>query len=176
MTEHPDYSRGAGGAALGARLRRLSERIDRDATRIYSVRGIRFEQRWYGIINQIALNGPMTVGEIAAALRITHVSVSQARRSLEEAGFASSIRDVSDARRRPIALTALGRELVASLTHLWQAFNDTAAELNAESGDVVSLLDRLEDALDARSMFDRISDRIGQASDCESDMNIADAP
>ncbi len=160
MTDRPDYSRHAGGGALGARLRRLSERIDRDSTRIYAARGLQFEQRWFGIMNQIAINGPMTVGEIAAALRITHVSVSQARRSLEEAGLATSLRDKADARRRPIALTRRGKALAAELTPLWEAFNDTAAELNEESGDVVRLLDRLEEALDARSLFDRITDRI----------------
>ncbi len=157
----PDFSRGAGGAALGARLRRLSDRIDRDSTRIYAVRGTHFEQRWFGILNQVALHGPMTVGEIAAALRITHVSVSQARRSLEQAGLVESLSDAFDARRRPIALSEAGRALVAELTPLWRALDAVAEELNAESGDVVALLDRLEDALDARSLFDRVATRCG---------------
>jgi DNA-binding MarR family transcriptional regulator len=165
MTVRNDYSRSAGGAALGARLRRLSERLDRDSTRVYAARGLRFEQRWFGILNQIAINGPMTVGEIASALRITHASVSQARRSLEEAGLITALSDDADARRRPIALSAQGIELVTELTPLWQTFDQIATELNAESGDVVALLDRLEDALDARSLFDRIADRLGVLGD-----------
>lgn len=160
MTDRPDYSRAAGGAALGARLRRLSERLDRESTRIYSALGVPFEQRWYGILNQIVLNGPMTVGEIAASLRVTHVSVSQARRSLETAGFVQSLDDEADARRRPIALTPQGEALVAQLTPLWQALGDSAEELNAEAGDIVALLDRLDDALDGRSLFDRAIARI----------------
>ncbi|HEY0307829.1 MAG TPA: MarR family transcriptional regulator [Acidobacteriaceae bacterium] len=165
MTDRADYSRLSGGAALGARLRRLSERIDRDSTRVYAARGLQFEQRWFGIMNQIAIHGPMTVGEIAAALRITHVSVSQARRSLEEAGLATSLHDESDARRRPIALTRRGKVLIVELMPLWEAFNDTAAELNEESGNVVALLDRLEEALDTRSLFDRITERINRRTD-----------
>ena len=158
MTPRPDPSRDARGAALGARLRRLSERLDRDSTRLYAALGIRFEQRWFGTLNQILLNGPMTVGEIAAALGVTHVSVSQARRSLEAEGLVHSLADEKDARRRPLALTAHGAARVAELTPIWQALAESAEALNAEAGDVVALLDRLDAALDARALFDRAVD------------------
>ncbi len=155
MSEQPDYCRLAGGAALGARLRRLSERIDRESAQTYAAFGIEFEQRWFGILNQIMRNGPMTVGEIASALRLTHVSISQARRSLEAKGFVHSIPDGKDARRRPIALTPKGEALTSELAGLWQALGDSAAELNAEAGDLIPLLDRLDDALAERSLLDR---------------------
>jgi len=70
----------AGAAAIGARLRRLSERIDRDAGRLYAEAGIDFEQRWFGVINLLALLGPRTVGELASFLGVSHASVSQVRR------------------------------------------------------------------------------------------------
>ena len=155
-----DYSRGMGGQALGARLRRLSERIDRDGAAVYAARGVRFEQRWFGVVNQMILKGPTTVGEIAATMRITHVSVSQACRSLETAGVIASTPDPADARRRVLTLTARGQALVAELAPLWAAFNAAAAELNAEAGDAVAVLDRLDDALARRSMADRIADQI----------------
>jgi DNA-binding MarR family transcriptional regulator len=163
-----DYSRTAGGAALGARLRRLSDRFDRDTAQIYAARGLRFEQRWFGILNQVVLNGPMTVGEIAAALRITHVSVSQARRALEGAGLLEALSDEADARRRPLALTPNGEAFVASLAPLWKALSDSAEELNAEADDLVRLLDRLEDALDARTLFDRVAARVSLVAESKS--------
>jgi DNA-binding MarR family transcriptional regulator len=163
--QRPDYSRAAGGAALGARLRRLSERLDRDATRIYDVQGIRFEQRWFGVLNQLVLHGAMSVGELAQALRITHVSVSQASRSLTAAGLVRATTAPDDARRRSVRLTAKGRALVAKLAPLWSAFDAAAAELNAEAGDVVRVLDRLDDALARKSMFARIAERAGLAVD-----------
>lgn len=155
-----DYSRGKGGEALGARLRRLSERIDGDGTRIYAVRGVVFEQRWFGVLNQMILKGPTTVGEIAAAMRITHVSVSQSCRSLEKAGIIRSAPDPADARRRTLSLTPAGDALVERLTPLWAAFNAAAAELNDEAGNAVAALDRLDDALARKSIFDRISERL----------------
>lgn len=157
MDRASDYSRKMGGRALAARLRRVSERIDRDGTRTYAARGIAFEQSWYGILRQIVENGSRSVGEIASALQVSHVSVSKASRSLEKSGFVQSLTDDTDRRRRRIALTEEGRRLVDRLTPLWEAFNNAAGELNAEAGDVVRLLDRLDDALDARSMFERIA-------------------
>lgn len=156
-----DYSRRAGGAAIGARLRRLSERFDRETGRIYAAQGVDFEQRWYGILNQIVLNGPMTVGEIAAALRVTHVSVSQARRALEEAGLIKSFSDESDARKRRLELSKDGQVLVTQLAPLWQALNDSALELDAQVGGLVRMIDCVEDALEAHSLFDRVANRIG---------------
>ncbi|MCE3290632.1 MAG: transcriptional regulator [Caulobacter sp.] len=155
-----DYSRSKGGEALGARLRRLSEKIDYDGTRIYAAEGVAFEQRWYGVINQLTLNGAMSIGDLAAALRITHVSVSQTSRSLEKAGVVTSAPDPADARRRRLRLTAEGEALAARLAPLWQAFNRAAEALNAEAGGAVEVLDRLDDALARRSMFERIQDAL----------------
>lgn len=163
MDQASDYSREAGGAALGARLRRLSERIDRDATRLYGAQNIHFEQRWYGLLNQLVLNGPMSIGDLARALSITHVSVSQASRSLEASGIVASTPSTQDARRRELRLTPKGGALIAQLSPLWQALNGVAEELNAEAGDVVRLLDRLDDALAQKSLFDRVTDKIGVA-------------
>ncbi|WP_332765445.1 MarR family winged helix-turn-helix transcriptional regulator [Phenylobacterium sp.] len=151
-----DYTRGAGGAAIGARLRRVSEWIDGDATRVYAALGIDFEQRWFGVLNQLAQHGPASVGELASALRITHVSVSQTRQSLEKAGIVASEADPADARRRRLTLTEDGARLIERLTPLWRAFEEAALELNAEAGDVATALDRLDDALARKSLFDRI--------------------
>jgi DNA-binding MarR family transcriptional regulator len=164
IKQRPDYSRAAGGAALGARLRRLSERLDRDATRIYAQQGIRFEQRWFGVLNQLVVHGSMSIGRLAQALNITHVSVSQTSRSLAAAGIVSSVTAPADARRRSLRLTAKGAALVARLVPLWSAFDAAAREVNAEAGDVVRMLDRLDDALARKSMFARIAERTGLAT------------
>lgn len=149
--------KGGHGAAIGAQLRRLSERIDRDVGRVYAYLGVPFEQRWFGVLNQIVQNGPMTVGDLAAALRITHVSVSQSLRSLEAAGYVRALPDPEDARRRRQSLTPEGAALVDRLTPLWLAMNQEAEALNRESDDLAERLDRLDKALDGRSLFDRLT-------------------
>ncbi|UIJ44810.1 MarR family transcriptional regulator [Sphingomonas cannabina] len=153
-----DYVAEMGGAALGARLRRLSATIDADASRVYAARGVRFEQRWFGVINQLALVGPLGVRQLADALGITHASVSETRQSLERAGLIASEADPSDARRRVLTLSPSGKALVAQLRPLWAAFDDAARALDAEAGRVTEALARLEDALARKSLFERIAD------------------
>jgi DNA-binding MarR family transcriptional regulator len=152
-----DHIAELGGAALGARLRRLSAAIDADAARIYAARGIRFEQRWFGVINQLALAGPLSVRQLADLLGITHASVSETRQSLEVAGLIASQVDPSDGRRRVLTLSPSGEALVAQLQPLWDAFDEAARELDAEAGGVTEALARLEQALAQRSLHERIA-------------------
>ena len=115
--ELSNYTSRAGGAALGARLRRISERIDREAAQLYAELGVKFEQRWYGTLNLLDQFGSLTVGELAEALGISHVSVSQTRDSLHKAGFVETTADPEDARRRMLHLSKKGRALVNRLRY-----------------------------------------------------------
>jgi DNA-binding MarR family transcriptional regulator len=156
-----DYVRQSGGAALGARLRRLSERIDRDAGRLYAELGVRFEQRWFGVLNQLGLNGARSVGELAAALGVTHVAVSQVRQALVAEGLVAEARDPRDGRSRVLELTAEGQVLVRRLTPAWTALAAAAIDLNAEAQDALSALVRLEAALDRASILERARRALG---------------
>lgn len=152
-----DYIAEMGGAALGARLRRLSAAIDADAARVYAASGIRFEQRWFGVINQLVLAGPLSVRQLTDLLGITHASVSETRQSLESAGLIRSEADPGDGRRRVLTLSPSGKALVTQLQPLWGAFDGAARELDAEAGGVTEALARLEQALARRSLGERIA-------------------
>jgi DNA-binding MarR family transcriptional regulator len=151
-----DYTRKYGPAAIGARLRRLSESIDEDAARIYVDLGIDFQQRWVGILEQLHDRGAQPVGELAASLGIRHSSVSQTRRSLEEAGLVESQVDPQDGRSRLLRLSGSGKELVRRLQPLWKILNATSRELDAEAAHVIAALDRLDRALERLSRYDRV--------------------
>lgn len=156
-----DYTRKYGPAAIGARLRRLSESIDEDAGRIYIDQGIDFQQRWVGILEQLNERGAQAVGELAASLGIRHSSVSQTRRSLEEAGLVESQVDPQDARSRLLRLSTSGKELVRRLQPLWKILNATSLELDAEADHVIAALDRLDRALQRLSLYDRVRQKLG---------------
>jgi len=154
--EHHDYTRRQRAAALGGRLRRLSERIDREAMEVYSGLGLAFEQRWFGLVNLLDRYGPLSVGELAEALGITHASVSQSRASLARAGHVRARPDAEDARSRRLELTASGRRLAARLRPVWDAMERVARALDAEAGGVVRVLERLEQALAEQSLGERV--------------------
>ena len=155
-----DYTRKYGPAAIGARLRRLSESIDEDAGRIYVDLGIDFQQRWVGILEQLHNRGAQPVGELAASLGIRHSSVSQTRRSLEEAGLVESEADPQDGRSRLLRLSGSGKELVRRLQPLWKILNATSLELDQEADHVIAALDRLDRALERLSLYDRVRQKL----------------
>lgn len=157
-----DHTRSYGSAAIGARLRRLSESIDEDAGLIYAGLGIRFQQRWVGILEELSKHGSRTVGELAEALGIRHSSVSQTRRSLEEAGLLDSESDPDDTRRRQLSLSPEGRRLVRRLEPLWEVLNAISVELDREAGGVVAALDKLDRALARRSLHERVQGRLSE--------------
>jgi DNA-binding MarR family transcriptional regulator len=155
-----DYPSRSGGAALGARLRRLSDRIDREADGIYETFSIDFEQRWFGIMNQLSLHKTMSVSELAAALGVSHVAVSQTRSALVARGLIIATDDPHDARRRTLTLSESGRKLVKKLGPLWAALNEAAREIDREAGLLTEGLERLEAALDKKSLVARVQSKL----------------
>jgi len=155
----PDATRGHGAAAIGGRLRRLSERIDQDCARIYAERGIRFEQRWLGVLSQLAWEGPQSVGRLAVSLGISHASVSQTRKSLEKAGLIVSRTDATDARSQTLRLSAEGKRLFARLSRILDSLKAVSVDLNDEAGQALEALDRLDQALNRRSLYERFQAR-----------------
>lgn len=155
-----NYIREAGGSAIGARLRHLSERIDREATQIYEDAGISFQQRWFGVLNLLNNRGPMSVGELAEQLQIRHVSVSQTRSSLEKAGLLASQRDDRDSRRRILSLSPKAEALISKMQPYWDSMADAARDLDQEAGNVVQALNALDEALDRQSLAARVDDNL----------------
>jgi len=151
---------GLGGAAIGGLLRRLSDRIDREAGRVYAGLGVSFEQRWMGVLDLLARKGPMSVKDLAGQLKISHPSVSQTRGSLLAAGLVAERPDPADGRRRTLRLTPRGEALVARLAPVWAALDQVGRALNAEAGDAVAALIGLEAALNRRSIEDRVAETL----------------
>jgi DNA-binding MarR family transcriptional regulator len=159
----PDYVQEAGPAAIGARLRRLSSWLDGDARRLYAESGIAFEQRWLGLLDLLSAHGPLTVGELATSLGISHPSVSQSRQSLARAGLIAWDRDEGDGRRRKLRLTEEGRAMVERLAPLWAALDVAAIEIDREAGDVRAALEALEAALRRKPLYERVKEKLGRA-------------
>jgi DNA-binding MarR family transcriptional regulator len=151
----PDATRRHGAAAIGGRLRRLSERIDEDCARIYAENGIVFQQRWLGVMSQIAWEGPQSVGTLATSLGISHASISQTRKSLQKAGLIVAKTDATDARSGVLKLSASGKRLFARITLILDALRDVSKEINAEAGEALEALDRLDATLNRRSLYER---------------------
>ena len=144
-----------GSAGVGARLRRLSERIDREARAVYKHAGLNFEQRWVGVLILLIERRALTVGEIADALGITQPSVSQTLRSLQAAKLVSARTDPRDPRRRIQSLTEAGLRLVEKARPVWEALMEAARDLDRVGIDIVTPLAQIERELDKKSLSER---------------------
>src|SRR5260370_4140904 len=136
-----DFIRSHGNAGIGARLRRLCDRVDREAFAVYAHAGLHFEQRWMAILMLMDERGEATVGELAQALRITQPSVSQSLRSLQAAKIISEKADRRDRRRRIQRLTRTGLEFVARARPIWAALMEAARDLEREGIDLLTPLE-----------------------------------
>lgn len=155
-----DYPATQGSAAIGARLRRLSERIDREVGQLYARQNVPFEQRWYGPFNQIRLHGPISIGEVARNLGVSHAAISQTCAALIAADLIGIAADPSDARRRNMLLTRAGRELARRMASFWEQLDALSRELDVAAGGLVARIDQLEKALgdeDLTTRFTRLA-------------------
>jgi DNA-binding MarR family transcriptional regulator len=147
-----------GAAAFGTRLRRLSERMDRDVRELYRRHAHDFEPGWFPVFVALAEEGPMSVGDLAQRMRISHAAVSQIRGKLSKAHLISVRADAADQRRQLLQLTARGHALAKRLAPLWSAIAKATDDIcRKHAPHLLQQLEALEAALDERSLLERVA-------------------
>lgn len=150
-----------GEMALASRLRRLSDRLMAEASRLYHDRGIDFEPRWFLLFHELCRSGPLPVTEVAERIGVTHPAVNQSAAELMKRGLLESAPDTRDKRRRLLRPTPRAKNLVEKLEPIWEETRGAAVELLEEAGcDLLASLERMEEALDRRSMYERVQRRL----------------
>lgn len=146
-----------GELGLATRLKRLSERLSKDVSLVYSKMNIDFEARWFPVIYTLKKKSQMNITEIAHELGITHTAVIQLVDELGKKGYINSLKSKKDERSRIISLSGKGKKLFGALMPVWGKIKKANEELIKNAGgDIISLLNRIEKELDKRSMYERI--------------------
>ena len=152
-----DFLKVQGVSALGSRLRRVLDRLDRDLAAIYRAAGMEFEPRWHPVFVVLRDEGPMSVGALAKRLGVTHAAVSQVRAAMEARGLVSAAPDPADGRSQRLSLTPRGRAMGEQLQPLWTAVAAAATQLLAEGAPALMAdLDGLDRALDRSGLKARV--------------------
>lgn len=147
-----------GSLALATRLKNLSERLARDVSQVYKQSAFDFEPRWFAFVYALKGGEELSVTELSTMLQQTHPAVNQVANVLVEKNLVDERKDSSDQRKRLLKLSKRGSKLVVDMGALWEKIRLANDQLLAESGgDLLSNLDRVESALDKKSMFDRIN-------------------
>jgi len=156
-----DYIRQLGALVLDHRFRRMTEALLRTADEVYASRSVAFRARWASTFTILRDEGPTPVGEIAERLRLTHPGVIGITDEMIEAGIVAATRDRGDARRRILALTAKGRQMIPELSSIWEAMSSVQARRFRQAGcDIVKVLDAVEDGMAARSLSSEVLETV----------------
>lgn len=134
--------------SLGSQLKAISDQLYAMADEVYSRHGIQLQGRWFPILRLLHDRGPLTVGEIAAAVGQTHSAISQLTTRLVRDGWVSTSSDAHDRRTRRLALTAKAEAALREAKPLWRAIREALAERAEAAGlDAEAMLGGLEKVL-----------------------------
>ncbi|PEQ14191.1 MarR family transcriptional regulator [Novosphingobium sp. PC22D] len=152
----PDVVAELGGVFLGARLRRLAERLQADAAQVIAEAGIDAQPSHMPLLAALDREA-MTVGRLAEALGASQPGVTRGLNQLQASGLVET-RDGEDARARLVALTPAGEAAMAKVrARVWPPVSRAVDALCG--GDAGPLLDRLaalEAAMAERSLLARV--------------------
>ncbi|HMN86701.1 MAG TPA: MarR family transcriptional regulator [Bauldia sp.] len=146
-----------GHLTLGSRLRRIGERLQADTQRIIDEAGVAFPVSQFPILAAIDRLGPLSVGDLALALRVSQPGVTRAASLLVRGGYIRAKRVRGDQRVRRLELTAKGADLIGHAKRtLWPRIEAAVAGLCGDlSGPLLGQLAAVEAGLDEASLLVR---------------------
>lgn len=97
-----------GKMALGSRLRRLSDLLTEEASKIYALYDIAMQPKWFPVFYVLSGGGEKTITEIAQEIGHTHPSVSQIVREMAKKGYVKEKKGKKDGRKNFVTLSPAG--------------------------------------------------------------------
>ncbi|MXV14933.1 MarR family winged helix-turn-helix transcriptional regulator [Hufsiella ginkgonis] len=158
-----DFINSLGALALATRLKRLSDKLGQDVSRVYKEQNLDFESRWFLVMALLEKKGTLSVVEISDSLKLSHPAIVQFTAQMHERGLIVSVYDQFDARKRLISLSDEGKQLMTKLKPLLAIIKEQNEAWLSEAGsDFLALISRLEDSLGFKSMYERVTGAINQ--------------
>lgn len=155
-----DFVRGKGYLTLGTRFKRIGDRLQADVQQLIDAEGMAVQTGQYPLLAALDEIGPMTVGDLAAALGVSQPGVTRSVGQLAKQGVVTVRRGSRDQRKRSVELTAKGRMLVADGRQtIWPLIEAHLADICADTdGPLLDQLDALETRLQEKSLYTRVKE------------------
>jgi DNA-binding MarR family transcriptional regulator/N-acetylglutamate synthase-like GNAT family acetyltransferase len=154
----PDTLADLGPAFLGSRLKRLSDRLQAEATAVLQAHDLPIQPAQQLLLGALERDGPLTIGGLAQRLRISQPTITRTVQGLVDQGLVAVSREARDLRHKTLSLTDEGARVIGAAQRIiWPRVAAAVSEL-CDGGEQV-LLDQitaLEARLDARSLQDRV--------------------
>ncbi|WP_257980539.1 MarR family winged helix-turn-helix transcriptional regulator [Streptomyces sp. CB02959] len=144
-------------------LRVLQEVMDAEIARLYSERRIEgLKPSFVRELLRLNACGPMTIGELAESVGLTHSALSQKVAAMRAADWVETVPG-EDARSKKVTLTAKTRKIIGRLAAEWRATEAAVAEIEAEVPYPLSrVVVDIEQALARKSFHDRIAEKLAE--------------
>lgn len=141
---------------LGRLSEQLSDLIEQQSAEVFKRAGLVIPVKSSSLLVAIATLGPVSVSDLVRALSRSHQLIQQKMPKLVTLGLVTRRPDPGDQRIILIEITDKGREQLALLDGLAQAFDRAYAEMEEDTGPVFDGINRAINALKARPLIDRI--------------------
>lgn len=143
--------------AIGSRLRRLSERLTEDATKIYALYDVALDPKWFPVFYVLSQKESASITEIAQEIGHSHPSVSQIVKEMGRAGLTKTEKDTRDARVSVVKLSETGRQLTFKIEKQYLDATGAVEKLLSEAQHNLWLaIEEVEFLLDNESFLDRV--------------------
>lgn len=156
-----DFLDELGELALATRLKRLSERLAHDVSLIYKKVGLELEPKWFLVLMLLKKEKLLSIVEISEKLRLSHPAIVQFVNELLKQGLIISSKDSKDGRKRMIALSRKGKEVLDKAKPVLGIIKaENQNWLDEQNRNLLELIAELEKSLDEKSMYERIQSRL----------------
>ncbi len=143
--------------ALATRLKRLSDRLSTDVSKIYKESDVDFEARWFLILRVLQKEKLMAITEIADSLQLSHPAIIQLVQELTQKKLIKATLDSKDGRKRMVSLTLTGKKTLAKIEPILSSIKEENKKwIEGSSANILKILAELEQALNEQSMYNRI--------------------
>lgn len=141
---------------LGRLSEQLSDLIEQQSAEVFKRAGLVIPVKSSSLMGAIATLGPVSVAELGRQLDRSHQLIQQKVPKLVKLGLVTRQPDPEDQRVTLIEITDRGREQLALLDSLDEAFIRAYAEMEADAGPVFDAISRAISSLKSRPLIDRM--------------------
>jgi DNA-binding MarR family transcriptional regulator len=141
---------------LGLLSEQLSDLIEQQSAEVFRRAGLVIPVKSSFLLGAIASLGPVSISDLVRALNRSHQLIQQKMPKLVALGLVTRRPDPEDQRAVLIEITDKGREQLALLDGLTQAFERAYAGMEEDAGPVFDGISRAIQALRARPLIDRM--------------------
>ena len=152
-----DIVKSLGHLALGTRLKRVSEQLQRQAQEVLESFGVSVTAAHFPVLAALDRLGPASVSVLAEALGVAQPGVTRALNRLEAEGLVEAQDAGGDRRVRTVKLSAAGARLIKrARAVVWPAVEAAVADAcRFADGPLLDQIGKLEAALERRRLIER---------------------